>query len=160
MEGRDTAEANPRARIAFAAAAAVALIAIVVVVAAASGGGDEREPVVADPACVEAWNADAGARAYGRHNFSFHLYEGALVTYLDPDGDEVGSGEGGMCAVIFPSKVLDAEPFAAGQILRGKRWAPISSLEGVAATRVAELQALAAGAANTTLDVRGVLAPL
>ena len=160
MEGRDTAGANPRARIAIAAAAAVALIAIVVVVAVASGGGEERETVVADSQCIKDWNADESARAYGRHNFSFHLYTGALVTFLDDEGNEVGPGEGGSCAVIFPAKVLDAEPFAAGQVRPGHRWIPVSSLEGVQLTRVAELQVLAAGSPNTTLDVQGVLSPL
>lgn len=152
---------NPRARIAIAVGAAVVLIAIVVVVAVASGGGsDSREPVAADPECIEAWNDDPSARAYGRHNFSFHLYKGALVTFLTPDGEEVGADAGGMCAVVFPSEVLDAEPFAAGQVLEGKRWSPISDLEGVALTRVAELQVLAAGTPNSTLSVEGVLADL
>ncbi len=159
--GRDAGEANPRARIAIAAGAAVALIAIVAVVAATSGGdGSDRGEVIADSECIEAWNDDPSARAYGRHNFSFHLYKGALVTFLDDEGNEVGAGEGGLCAVVFPSEVLDAEPFAAGQVLENKRWAPISDLDRVTLTRVAELQVLAAGAPNTTLDVRGVLAPL
>jgi hypothetical protein len=137
----------------------VALIAIVVVVTVASGGGSERAQVAADPECVEAWNDDAAARAYGRHNFSFHLYKGALVTYLDEAGNEVGAGEG-LCAVVFPAEALDPEPFAAGQVLRGKRWTPISELDQVELARVGELQVLAAGAPNTTLDVRGVLAAL
>ena len=47
---------------------------------------------------------DQAARAYGRHNFNFHLYEGALVTFLTATGEEVGEGEGGSCAVIFPSR--------------------------------------------------------
>ena len=116
--------------------------------------------VAADPECIEAWNDDATARAYGRHNFSFHLYKGALVTFLDDGGDEVGPEEGGVCAVVFPSEVLDAEPIAAGQVLHGKRWSPISNQDGIELTRVAELQVLAAGSPNTTLDVEGVLAPL
>jgi hypothetical protein len=160
VEGSEAPAANPRARIAIAAGAAVVLIAIVVVATVASGGGTEREQVAADPHCIDAWNADDTARAYGRHNFSYHLYKGALVTFLDIDGNEVGAGEGGLCAVIFPSKVLDVEPFAAGQVLRGKHWSPISSLDRVQLTRVAELQVLAAGSPNTTLDVQGVLTPL
>jgi hypothetical protein len=139
----------------------VALIAIVAVVAVASGGGEERQAVSADAACIKAWNADDSARAYGRHNFSFHLYKGALVTHLDAAGDEVDAGApGALCAVIFPAKVLDAEPFAAGQVLKGKNWSPISNLDEVQLTRVAELQVLAAGHPNTTLDVQGVLAAL
>lgn len=161
MEGSNPAAANPRARIAIAAGAAVVLIAIVVVVSVASGGSaDKRGVVAAAPRCLEAWNADPSARAYGRHNFTYHLYKGALVTFLDQAGAEVGQGEGGLCAVIFPSRVLDPEPIAAGQVLRGDRWLPISSLAGIALNRVAELQVLAAGAPNTTLDVRGVLAAL
>jgi hypothetical protein len=109
---------------------------------------------------VRSWNADRAARAYGRHNFSFHFYEVALVTYLTDDGREVASGEGGMCAVIFPSRALDPEPFAAGQVLRGRDWIPISSLEAVPLARVADLQALAAGSPNTKLDVTGELTPL
>ena len=159
MEAGETAGANPRARIAIAVGAAVALIAIVAVVALASGGGSEREAVAADEECIQAWNSDAAARAYGRHNFSFHLYKGALVTHLDAEANEVGADEG-FCAVVFPAEVLDAEPFAAGQVLRGKQWSPISQLDQVDLARVGELQVLAAGAPNTVLDVRGVLAPL
>ena len=160
MEG-SAGSANPRARIAIAVGAAVLLIAIVVIVAVASGGGAKRDAVAADPACIKAWNADESARAYGRHNFSFHLYTGALVTHLDDDGNEVdATAPDALCAVIFPSKVLDAEPFAAGQVLRGKNWSPISSLDRVQITRVAELQVQAAGSPNTTLDVQGVLTAL
>ena len=158
MDGRESAEANPRARIAIAVGAAVFLIAIVIGVTLASAGGDEpREAVAADPECIEAWNDDPRALVYGRHNFSFHLYKGALVTFLDDEGDEVASQDGA-CAVVFPSEILDSEPVAAGQILRGKRWSPISE-EGVAITRVAELQVLAAGSPNSTLDIEGKLAP-
>jgi hypothetical protein len=153
--------ASSRARLAIALGAAVVLAAIVVVVAVASGGSDDERAAVAAPTrCVEAWNADKAARAYGRHNFSFHLYKGALVTFLTTDGAEVGGGEGGLCAVIFPSEALDPEPFAAGQVLDGRRWKAISELAGVELTRVAELQVMAAGSPNTTLDIRGVLAPL
>ena len=152
---------SPRARLTIALAAAIALAAIIVVVAVASGG-DSDDPVVAEAPkrCISAWNSDAAARAFGRHNFSFHLYKGALVTFLSANGAEVADGDEGSCAVIFPSEALDPEPIAAGQILEGRRWAPISELAGVELTRVGELQVLAAGSPNTTLSVRGVLAPL
>ncbi len=153
-------EQRPRGRILIAAAAAIALAGIIAVIAVASSGGDEgRELVAAPPRCLRSWNADQAALAYGRHNFSFHLYEGALVTFLDSGGEEVDAGEG-LCAVIFPSQVLDPEPFAAGQVLQGRNWVAISSLDGVSLARLAELQAIAAGAPNTTLDVQGVLVPL
>jgi hypothetical protein len=150
---------DSRARIVIAIVTAVALTAIIVVVAAASGGGSDAESAtVAAPRCIDAWNSDPNA--YGRHNFSFHLYKGALVTFLTPTGAEVGAGEGGVCAVIFPSQALDPEPFAAGEVLDGGSWIPISSLKGVELSRLAELQVLAAGSPNTTLDVRGELAAL
>jgi hypothetical protein len=157
----EEAAPDSRARIVIAIGAAVALAAGIAVIAVASGGDSGgRKPVVAPKECVDAWNRDQAARAYGRHNFSFHQYDGALVTYLTQTGEEVGRGEGGLCAVIFPSKALDPEPFAAGQVLRKKLWLPISELEGMELARLAELQVLAAGSPNTSLDVQGVLTPL
>ncbi len=156
----DGQPAHARGRILIAGVAAAVLAAIIAIVVLASGGESE-EPVVAAPArCVAAWNSDEAARAYGRHNFNFHRYEGALVTFLSSAGERVGEGEGGLCGVIFPSQALDSEPFAAGQVLDGGAWAPISSLGGVELDRVAELQVTAAGAPNTTLDAQGELTPL
>src|ERR1044072_369035 len=153
----ETEPSGARARILIAAGAAVVLAAVIVVVAVASGGGDSagRGEVTAPKSCVDAWNRDQAALAYGRHNFSFHEYDGALVTFLAKNGEEVGPGEGGLCAVIFPSRAAHADPCAAGQLLRGKLWFPISELEGMELGRLAELQVLAAGSPNTTLDVQG-----
>ena len=148
-----------RQRITIAIAAGV-LVAIVAVVAIVGGADDEEQTARPLPAeCVRAWNGDQPALAYGRHNFNFHLYRGALVVYLDRDAVETNAEEGS-CAVVFPSEVLDAEPIAAGQILNGKRWDPLSSLEGVDLTRVAELQVAAAAAPNAELDTAGQLSPL
>ena len=62
---------------------------------------------------------------------------------------------------MFPSRALDPEPFAAGQVLIGSRWQPISLLEGVSTVRVAELQARAAGSGvNASLAASGRLAGL
>ena len=151
---------SSRGRILIAAAAAVVLGAAIALIALASGGGEGREAVAAPQRCIEAWNRDQAARAYGRHNFSFHLYKGALVTFLTETGREVEEGQGGLCAVVFPARALDPEPFAAGQVLRRDTWVPIADLEGVELSRVAELQTLAAGSPNTTLDVQGALGPL
>lgn len=152
---------GPRQRIAVAIGAALALGAIVAVVAIAGESGEqERAERPLPDECVRAWNGDQSALAYGRHNFNFHLYRGALVVFLDREATETSEQEGGSCAVIFPSQVLDAEPVAAGQILDGGRWDPISSLEGVELTRVAELQVTAAGEPNATLDTSGRLSPL
>ncbi|MDX6581484.1 MAG: hypothetical protein QOI10_668 [Solirubrobacterales bacterium] len=156
----EDATGDARGRILIAIAAAIGLTAVIVVVAISSGGGSEQRSVAAPERCVDAWNADQAALAYGRHNFSFHLYTGALVTFLTEAGDEVGAGEGGLCAVVFPSRALDPEPFAAGQVLQQRSWAPISSLPLIQLARVAELQVLAAGSPNTTLDARGKLTAL
>jgi hypothetical protein len=137
----------------IAAGAAVALTALVIVVSTI-GGGDDAIGGPAPDECVKAWNADNAALAYGRHNFTFHKYEGALVTYLDDAGEVVDADEG-RCAVVFPSRALDPEPPAAGQILEGRQWMPISTLDRVELPRVAELQAEAAGEPNTHLDVYG-----
>ena len=161
MQSGESAAPSARARILIAVGAGVVLAAIIVVIAVASGGGsDGREAVAAPQRCIDAWNRDQAALAYGRHNFNFHQYEGALVTYLTEGGREVGEGEGGLCAVIFPSQALDPEPFAAGQVLRKDLWFPISELDGIELSRVGELQVLAAGSPNTTLDVQGELTAL
>jgi hypothetical protein len=147
-----------RGRVLIALGAAAALAAIIAAVLALGGGEDQAQTLtVAAPACIRAWNGDPGATAYGRHNFNFHQYTGALVTFLDERAAVVGEKEGGRCAVIFPSRVLDPEPFAAGQVLRGGTWEPISALDGVQLSRIAELQVDAARAPNTVLDTVGKL---
>ena len=60
--------------------------------------------------------------------------------------------------MIFPSRALDPEPFAAGQVLRGALWVPTQHLAGVELSRLAELQVTRRGSPNTTLDVQGELA--
>jgi hypothetical protein len=147
-------------RVLFAAAAGVVLGAVVAVVALA-GGDDDPEPATLDSACVRDWNDDPASLTYGRHNFTFHDYESALVTHLNSAAQEVpADDERAMCAVVFPSRVLDQEPFAAGQVLRSGVWLPISDLRGVDLTRVAELQVLAADSPNAALDVQGRLGEL
>ena len=151
------AQPQSRARLLIALGAALTLTVIVVAVASLRGAKGERASVVPSARCLDAWNSDASATAYGRHNFNFHLYTGALVTFLTDEGKQVGAGEGGSCAVVFPSQALDPEPFAAGQILKGRRWLSLTSLDGVALTRVAELQAEAAATQNTAIDTTGRL---
>ena len=158
MESSETAT---RDRLLIALGAALALTAAIVIVAITSGGDSEGPGFVSAPKrCIDAWNDDEAALAYGRHNFSFHLYEGARVTFLSETGEEVGEGQGGLCAVIFPSEALDPEPFAAGQVLRKDLWFPVSELEEIELNRLAELQVLAAGSPNTTLDTQGELSEL
>jgi len=151
---------EPKGRILIAVGTAIVLTAVIVVVSTTSGSGDDPVVAAAPPSCVAAWNEDPAARAYGRHNFKFHLYEGALVEFVNAEAQPVEPEAGGLCAVVFPSRALDPEPFAAGQVLQGKRWTPISELPGVDLNRVAELQVTAAGSPNTTLDDHGELAAL
>jgi hypothetical protein len=149
---------SARGRLLIALGAAIVLAATIVAVLALGGGDEERSSSTAASAtCIRTWNTDPAATSYGRHNFNFHSYTGALVTYLTEQAEEVGEGEGGICAVIFPSEVLDTEPFAAGQVLRKGKWLPITSLESIELTRVGELQAQAAQEANTILDTAGRL---
>jgi hypothetical protein len=131
----------------------------VVATVVAGGGEDEPPASPADPRCLRAWNSDPAALAYGRHNFRSHDYDGALVTFLDLAAREVDRGPGGNCVVIFPSRALDPEPFAAGEIVVGAEWLPISSLHEVALPEVAELQATAAAGPNASLRPSGRLAP-
>ena len=156
----EASDPQARARLAFALVAALVLGAIVVIVVVLGGGDEGPETLTAaSPACLRAWNGDPGATAYGRHNFNFHQYTGALVTFLTQDGAVVEEDEGGKCAVIFPSRVLDPEPFAAGEVLDRSRWVPISSLPGIQLAQVGELQVEAANAPNTVLDTAGRLTP-
>jgi hypothetical protein len=158
VRGVESGGAPARGRIAIAVGAAVLLLAIVAIVAVA-GGGDEQA-AAAPPECVRAWNSDPAAVAFGRHNYTSHGYQGALVTYLSEDAQEVDSAELGLCAVIFPAQALDSEPVAAGEVLKAGSWTPISELQGVELSRVGELQVMAAGAPNTRLADTGELTEL
>ncbi len=148
-----------RGRIAIAVVVAVALAAIVAVVAG-GGGGEERSAAAFPSECVDKWNSDPAAISFGRHNFNGHGYESALVTYLTRAGDERPSADEGSCAVIFPSRVLDLEPVAAGEVVLAGEWTPISVLPRIELNRVAELQAIAAEDPNTRLESTGDLSAL
>lgn len=145
-------------RVLFAAGAGVALAAVVAVVAL-SGGDEGPEAAPLDAACVQDWNDDEAALAYGRHNFNFHDYEAARVTHLDvPAGAQLG-GDRTPCSVIFPSETLDPEPEAAGMAFLGGSWTALSSV-GFDEIRLAELQAEAAAAPNAAIDGQGRLSEL
>ncbi len=135
--------------------AATVLAAIVAAVIAFDRGLESAAS--APERCLSAWNEDPATAAYGRHNFESHVYRSALVTLLGPDAE---LAESGACAVIFGSPTLDPEAFAAGQVVRDRRWLPISSLEGVGPPQLAELQAAAERAPNATLGPDGRLGAL
>ena len=131
------------------------MLALALVVGGVLLGGGSGEAAPAPAECIESWNADASAIAYGVHNFGTHGYTDARVGRLTATAEH--AGEDGLCAVTFPSLTLDQEPIAAGQVLRGRRWLPISTLDGVELTRVAELQAEAAAGPNAVLSPEGKL---
>ena len=145
-------------RVLFAAGTGAVLAAVVAAVALSGGDGGPGAPPL-DAACVEDWNDDEAALAYGRHNFNFHDYEAVRVVHLEvPAGAEVG-GERNPCAVLFPSETLDPEPEAAGMAFLGGTWITLSSV-GFDEIRRAELQAEAADAPNAAIDRQGSLSEL
>jgi hypothetical protein len=143
----------------LSAAGTGAVLAAVVAVVALSGGEGGTGAADLDLACVQDWNGDEAALAYGRHNFNFHDYEAARVIHMSvPRGAELG-GEQSPCAVIFPSETLDPEPEAAGMVFLGGAWTTLSSV-GFDEIRRAELQAEAADAPNAAIDRQGKLSEL
>ena len=156
-----TPAASTRARLAIAAGMAVVLVAGVVIVAAA-GGGEESGASASGPVaeCIDAWNEDGIATAYGRHNSTFHDYEDVRVTRLELADGKLNESESGECAVVFGAVELDREPVAAGQLLQGRTWTPFTLLGGVELSRVEELQLEAKESPNAGIDVQGRLTPL
>jgi hypothetical protein len=144
-----------RARTIFAAVLAAGLLAAAAVVAIGSAGGDPGVPEP-DAECLELWNSDPLALAYGVHNFKSHDYYRVEVLRLEGDGRAAAPGEGA-CAVVFAASTLDAEPIAAAQILIAGSWTPLSEVTSVSDERLAELQSDAVGGSNATLEETGAL---
>jgi hypothetical protein len=145
-------------RVLFAAGTGAVLAAVVAVVLLA-GGDDDLDEAPLELACVQAWNDDEAALAYGRHNFNFHDYDAARVIRLSvPAATQLG-GERTPCAVIFPSETLDPEPEAAGMAFLDGTWITLSSV-GFDDLKRAELQAKAADAPNAAIDEQGRLSGL
>lgn len=138
--------------------AVVALLTAALTVLAVTQSSGPPEPAAAAPAppdCVEAWNADGEARAYGRHNRTFHRYEGARVARIA--ADTVSETANGPCVVVFPSGSLDPEPEYAGQVLREDGWRPL--IETLDLGRVDQLQSEALSRPNVDLVESGRLLP-
>ena len=150
--------ARPDRRLLIAIGATVALVAMVAVVLA-TGGDSSGEAAAPPKRCVDAWNDDPDALAYGIHNYGSHGYERVQVTTLSAQGEEPPAGEEGVCAVIFGALELDSEPVAAGQVVVDGRWQPLALQQGVDINRVAELQTIAYGEPNSSLDTDGMLVP-
>jgi hypothetical protein len=130
-----------------------------VLVLARSSGSDDGGSGVAPSDCLQAWNSDRQAIAFGRHNSVGHGYTEAEVGYM-PEGGSASlsaDAEAGECAVVFAANELDPEPVAAGEIHGDGGWVPLNGL--LEPTDLAELQSAAVGGANATLTSGGELIP-
>jgi hypothetical protein len=148
-----------RARLIFAAGTAAILITAVTVVAIGSSGSsdDLGDLIPARAECVRAWNDDPAARNAGRHNSVSHAYLEVQATRLTADGTEPADPDAGLCAMVFARTSLDPEPVAAAMVLRRGEWVPLSSLDGVEAERLGELQSNAFDLANADLRADGTI---
>lgn len=153
-----TPEPASRARLVFAAGAAAVLVAAVVVIVLGGSDGDRSEPAPPPTECIEGWNSDERAVAFGNHNSVSHAYLEVQVTRLTRRGSDAESPEEGVCAVIFARTSLDPEPGAAAQIQRPNgSWIPLSEQPGVDQQALAKLQSEAVGLANADLETDGTL---
>jgi hypothetical protein len=156
--------AAAQARVRLAAGVVVAaLAALGVVLVITQSGSDESAAGSAPGECVDRWNRDPGARAFGAHNFSGHGYTRAQVTRLsEVGGAPLGGEDADLCAVIFPASTPDPERIAAGEVYRRGSWVPISELPEVEvdSRTLAELQRRALSAANGALHPDGTISPL
>jgi hypothetical protein len=153
-----TPEPASRARLAFAAGAAAVLVAAVVVIVLSGSDGERPEPAAPPTDCIEGWNGDERAVAFGNHISVSHAYLEAQVTRLTERGTEPESPDDGVCAVIFARTSLDPEPGAAAQIQRPNgSWLPLSEQPGVDQRTLARLQSEAVGLANADLETDGTL---
>jgi hypothetical protein len=149
-----------RGRLVFAGVLAAALGVAVVVVILLGGSEEEREWSTASAPCIESWNADETAIAFGRHQSGAHSYYEVQVLLLSGDGaTEVPEGDpGGSCAVVFAATALDPEPVSAAQIEKRGAWIPLSQLAEF--DRLAELQSAAQSAYNAQIGPDGRITAL
>jgi hypothetical protein len=156
-QGPQPAE-SPRARLVFAGVLAAVLLAVVAAVLVVGSSGESSPDVEPAPEeCIESWNADRRAVAFGVHNSQAHSYTDVQVTYLT-DEAEPADAETGMCAVIFGRSTLDPEPGASGQVLLASdRWLPISVRLGVDERQLTKLQVNALELANAELEDDGTI---
>jgi hypothetical protein len=152
---------SPRARLVFAGVLAAVLVAVVVAVLVVGSSGEGSPDVEPAPEeCIESWNADRRALAFGVHNSRAHSYTDVQVTYLTKEA-EPADAEVGMCAVIFGRSTLDPEPGASGQVLLpSDRWLPINVRLGVDERRLTKLQVDALQQANAELEEDGSIVPV
>lgn len=123
-----------------------------------TGGGGETEANEPDAACVEAWNGDPAATAYGQHQFDGHGYDRVQVLRVSEAGAPTESPEG-LCAVVFAATDIDPEPGARAQVLLEERWTGFEELQGVGDRDIGQLQSDAVAGANASLSTAGALVP-
>ena len=144
------------ARFGAVLAAAVLLAGLTAIILIGLGSSSEdgaAEP--ASPRCLEAWNSDPEAVAFGRHNAISHGYSDVQVGHMPEEGStSISSDPGvGRCAVVFAADQLDPEPIAAGQIHLQGEWVPLNGL--LEPSALAELQSAAVGGANASVTPEG-----
>ena len=144
-----------RGRLLFAGVLAAALLVALVIVVVLGGSEEEREFSAAPPLCIEGWNEDESATAFGRHQSGSHGYYEVQVLTLSNDGSaEVSpAAEGASCAVVFAATALDPEPVSAAQIQKRGAWIPLSQLADY--NRLADLQLEAQSAYNAQIGPDG-----
>jgi hypothetical protein len=151
-------ETPSRARLVFASVLAAGLVVAVAVVVISSLGGDEHEFDPAPAACLDGWNGDQAALTLGRHQYDAHGYNRVQVLTVSADGAGPASGPSAICAVVFASNTLDAEPSAAAFVQLSGRWGPLSRMQPT--ERLAEYQSEALTGYNAEILVDGRIEPL
>jgi hypothetical protein len=156
----ESAEPTDRTRLYLAAGIAAVLALTVGLITVLRGSEEPREFSAPPPGCIESWNADETAVAFGQHQSGSHNYYEVEILTLSNDGArEVTPGApGASCAVIFAATALDPEPVSAAQIEKRGAWIPLSQLAEF--DRLADLQAQAQTAYNAQLTPDGTLREL
>jgi hypothetical protein len=149
------AGSDPRRARVYVAAILAAGLAVAVAVVLLTGREASGAPE-ADPECVEAWNDDTAATAYGQHQFDGHGYELVQVLRVTDAGAPTDSDDG-LCAVVFAATELDPEPGARAQVLLEGRWTGFEELTGVGDRDIGELQSDALAGTNASLTTSGTL---
>jgi hypothetical protein len=151
---------SSRGRLVFAAGLGAALLLAVVLVVALGGSDEEREFAAPPPGCIDSWNADETAVAFGQHQSGSHSYYEVQILTLSGDGtrEVTPSESGASCAVVFAATALDPEPVSAAQIEKNGAWIPLSRLQEF--DRLADLQLEAQSAYNAQITPEGTIQEL
>jgi hypothetical protein len=116
--------------------------------------------------CVDRWNADQGALAFGRHAYlPGHNSRAGRVFSIDEPRRNLKNG----CVVVFAAAEsdreygtvgwFDTEAGSANTGAQGEGWRVISLLPGQTQEQLIALQRSAAEQANVALDESGAIAP-